>query len=434
MKKDIKQNNQDLIMSSSFQPAKGTKDIGPEEMRRLLFVFDTCRKVFEKYGFAPLETPAFENFELLAAKGGEGVKDEIYYFKDKGGRELGLRFDMTVGMARFIANNPNIQKPFKRYAFGKVWRYDNPQAMRWREFYQLDIDTIGSPQVETDVECLACFCECLDELGIKGYYIRVNNRNLLKSFLASKGVPEKSLDSWFRIIDKLDKIGKGGVEKELLEKGFDKKTVKDVLDNLEKVSENYEKLKSMEGYQELARLTELAKSYNISEKLKFDISLVRGLEYYTGLVFEIGIRDVRMSLGGGGRYDKMIKSFGGPDLPATGISFGLSRLIQYMEENSLFILPKNIVKVFVANVDEKSKYYAMEVAQKLRKAGIATETDLLGKKLGKQLEYASSGGIPFVAIIGGDEIRQKSVKLRNMKTGKEEMVRIGKLSNILEKN
>lgn len=417
---------------TDFQPAKGTRDIPPEEMRRLLFVFDTCRKVFEKYGFAPLETPAFENFELLAAKGGEGVKEEIYYFKDKGGRELGLRFDMTVGLARFIANNPNIQKPFKRYAFGKVWRYDNPQAMRWREFYQLDIDTIGSPQIEADAECLACFCECLDALGINGYYIRVNNRNLLKAFLVSKDVSEKSLDDWFKVIDKLDKIGKDGVEKELFEKGFDKKTVKNVLDNLEKVSENPEKLKNMEGYQELARLTELSKSYGISDKLKFDISLVRGLEYYTGLVFEIAIKDVKISLGGGGRYDKMIKSFGGPDLPATGISFGLSRLIQHMEEKNLFNLPKNIAKVFIANVDESSKKYATEVAQKLRSAGIAAETDLVGKQLGKQLEYASSAGIPFVAIIGGDEIRQKSAKLRNMKTGKEEMIKTEKLTKVLK--
>ncbi len=419
---------------TDFQPAKGTRDIPPEEMRRLLFVFDTCRKVFEKYGFVPLETPAFENFELLAAKGGEGVKDEIYHFRDKGERELGLRFDLTVGMARFIANNPNIQKPFKRYAFGKVWRYDNPQAMRWREFYQLDIDTVGSSQVEADIECLACFCECLDALGIKSYYIRVNNRNLLKAFLVSKGVPEKSLGDWFRVIDKLDKIGKEGLEKELIEKEFDKKIVKNVLDNLEKASENLEKLKDMEGYQELARLTELAKPYGVSEKLKFDISLVRGLEYYTGLVFEIGIKDVKVSLGGGGRYDKMIKAFGGPDLPATGISFGLSRLIQYMEEKNLFSLPKNIVKVFVANVDESSKKYATEVAQNLRKAEIAVENDLMGKKLGKQLEYAAAAGTPFVAIIGDAEIKQKAVKLRNMKTGKEEMVKIERLAEMLKES
>lgn len=417
---------------TDFQPAKGTRDIPPEEMRKLLFVFDKCRKVFEKYGFVPLETPAFENFELLAAKGGEGVKDEIYYFKDKGGRGLGLRFDLTVGLARFIANNPNIVKPLKRYAFGKVWRYDNPQAMRWREFYQLDIDTIGSPQVEADIECIACFCECLDALGIKGYYIRVNNRNLLKAFLTEKGVPEKSLDDWFRTIDKLDKIGKEGVEKELMEKGFDKKVVKDVLNNLEKVSENPDKLKDLEGYKELALLTEFAKPYGISGKLKFDISLVRGLEYYTGLVFEIGIKDVKVSLGGGGRYDRMIKAFGGPNLPATGISFGLSRLIQYMEEKNLFNLPKNIVKVFVANVDESSKKYATEVAQKLRSAGIAAEIDLLGKKLGKQMEYAAAAGTPFVAIVGESEIKQNSVKLRDMKTGKEEMIKVEKLSELLK--
>lgn len=415
---------------TNFKPAKGTKDIAPEEMRRLLFVFDKCRKVFEKYGFVPLETPAFENFDLLAAKGGEAVKEEVYYFKDKGGRELGLRFDLTVGLARFIANNPNIQKPFKRYAFGKVWRYDNPQAMRWREFYQLDIDTIGSPQVEADAECLACFCECLDALGINNYFIRINNRNLLKSFLKSKGVAEKDLDDWFRTIDKLDKIGTGGVEKELAGKGFDKKAVKSVIGSLEENS--LDKFGKMEGCEEVARLTELARSYNISEKIKFDISLVRGLEYYTGLVFEIGIKDVNVSLGGGGRYDRMIKAFGGPDLPATGISFGLSRLIQYMEEKNLFSLPKNITNILIANVDESSRNYATDVAQKLRKEDIAAETDLMGKKLGKQLEYASSAGIPFVAVVGSEEMKQKSVKLRNMKSGKEEMIKIGKLAEMMK--
>ncbi len=417
---------------TDFQPAKGTRDIPPEEMRKLLFVFDTCRKVFEKYGFVPLETPAFESFELLAAKSGESVKEEIYYFKDKGGRGLGLRFEMTAGTARFIANNPNIQKPFKRYAFGKVWRYDNPQAMRWREFYKLDVDTVGSSQVEADAECLACFCECLDRLGIKGYYIRVNNRNLLKAFLVSKGVPEKDMDDWFRIIDKLDKVGKEGVEKELVEKGFDKKIVKDAASSLDKISESMEKLSKMEGYQELAKLMELSKSYGISEKLKFDISLVRGLEYYTGLVFEIGIKDVKVSLGGGGRYDKMIKAFGGPDLPATGISFGLSRLIQYMEEKNLFKMPKSVTKIFIANVDENSKDYCLKIARKLRKENIAAESDLMGKKLARQMEYASAAGIPFVAIAGNEEIKQDSVKLRNMKTGEEEIVKAGKLAKMLK--
>ncbi len=404
-----------------FQTPKGTKDIKPEEMRKILFVFDTCRKVFEKYGFVPLETPAFESFKLLAAKSGEAIKDEIYYFKDKAGRELGLRPEMTPGTARFIANNPNLQKPFKRYAFGKVWRYDNPQAMRWREFYQIDIDIFGSQQIEADAECLACFCECLDALKIKDYYIRINSRRLLKSLLALHEIPEKEMNDWFRTIDKLDKIGMNGVEKELVEKGYNKKTVKNVLNSLKNTSAD---IKNLEGYEEIEQIMELAKSYNISDKIKFDLSVIRGLEYYTNLVFEIFVKGVNISLGGGGRYNKLIKSFSGPDLPATGISFGLSRLIAYMEEKNIFALPKNTTKIFIANVDESSKPYAIKTAQKLRKAGIAVETDLMGKKLKKQMEYASSSGIPFVGIVGENEIKQNSVKLRNMKTGEEKIAKI----------
>ncbi|MBI4896253.1 MAG: histidine--tRNA ligase [Candidatus Aenigmarchaeota archaeon] len=415
-------------MTTTFQPPKGTKDILPDEMRKMLFVFDTCRAVFEKYGFVPLETPAFENFDLLAAKGGEAIKDEIYYFKDKADRELGLRFDFTVGTARFIANNPTLTKPFKRYAFGKVWRYDNPQAMRWREFYQLDVDTFGSAHVDADVECLACFSECLDKLGIKNHEIRVNNRILLKTYLLSQGVKEEKIPDWFRSIDKLDKIETKGVTAELEKKGFDKKIIKKVMAGLEQSNKKITALKKLEGYQELERLQTLAASYGIADKLMIDLSLVRGLEYYTSFVFEIAIKGIRVSVAGGGRYDKMVKAFGGADMPATGISFGLSRMIEYMEEQKIFPFEKTTTKLFIATVDDAAKPAALELASKLRSRGVATETDVMNRNLAKQFDYTNARGIPYMLVLGKQELTTKQLHLRNMKTGQERNVSLRDLS------
>ena len=412
-----------------FQTPKGTRDIFPEDMEKFLKIKDTFRDVFERYGFVPLETPAFENFGLLSAKGGlgEAVKDEIYYFKDKGDRELGLRFDLTMPLARFVMNNPNLPKPFKRYQIGRVWRYDNPQAMRWREFWQADVDVIGSSSMEADVECLSVAVDCLKELGFKQFSIRLNNRKLIEYILKKKNIPINQTAATFKIIDKRDKIGSENVNKELEKKEIRLKveeleirgTNKEILDKIEK------KFGENEGLKELKEIIELSKKLKIEKYIKIDLSLVRGLDYYTGPVFEVAIESANVSCGGGGRYDKLIKNVGGPDTSAVGISFGLDRIVSVMKES------KDVKeRYFVVYVNDKVKSKATNILQTLRKEGLVADMDKMNRNISKQMKYASSLKYPFVVIVGEKELKKKSVTLRNMKSGKEKLVKIKDLKNL----
>ncbi|MDD5416729.1 MAG: histidine--tRNA ligase [Candidatus Aenigmarchaeota archaeon] len=384
-----------------FQAPKGTRDISQEDARKYQFVIDTVRSVFEKYGFQPLFTPAFEDYRLLSAKSGESVKNEIYYFKDKSDRELGLRFEFTASLARFISNNPTIPKPYKRYQIGTVWRYDNPQAMRFREFTQADIDIIGSTSILADAEVVSCFADCMDLLGFKDYYIRVNSRKLLEEKLKEKGI-KNTLDV-FRSIDKTDKIGESGVKEELKQKGLDSEKIMKII-------------KSLKPEGEIKELLSLTKG----KKIKFDPTLVRGLEYYTGLVFEV-YAGKGLACGGGGRYDKLISAMGGPDTPATGISFGVDRLVGLMDELKLFKEIKN-TKVFVVSVNEKLTNEVVKLVNELRDSGISCDYDMMNRKFSKQLEYASSMKIPYVIILGEKELKEKKILLKDMNTGKQETI------------
>ena len=413
--------------SMGFQVPKGTRDFLPKEAINFFKLIQTVRKVFEEYGFDPIITPAFESFELLAAKGGlgEAVKDEIYYFKDKSDRELGLRFDMTMPLARVVSSNPQMPKPFKRYVIDKVWRYDNPQAMRWREFWQADIDVVGSSSVLADVECLAAVCKILSELGLKDYFIRVNSRKLLDG-LMSKSVPENRILEVFRILDKQDKIGIEQVKEELNSIGVDGKAIIKVL------TEKDIDISSFEGGQEIKEFFEYAKAYGIDKKLKLDLSLVRGLEYYTGVVFEVFV-GAKVSCGGGGRYDNLIEVVGGAKISATGISLGLDRIFEVMKEKKIFEMKNTVTKVFVANVDEKTKKNAIKIAQKLRNEGISCQTDLMNRNLSKQLQYADSLGIPYSIVVGEKELKEKKFKLKDMKKKTERKMELEEIIKFLQK-
>ena len=415
----------------TFQPPKGMCDLPPKTAARYNYVLDKLREVFERYGFQPLDTPVLEDFALFAAKGGAGeaIRDEIYCFKDKSGRELALRFEFTASLARFILNNLNLPKPFKRWQAGKVWRYENPQAMRYREFWQADIDTIGSASPLADAECLACFCECMRALGFKDFSIRVNDRKLLERMFEGL-VPKGKMADALRSIDKLDKLGKEGVANELKSKGFDSARILRAIDIGGTNEEMLEKV-SKYGTEELGQFISFAKTLGIEKHLKVDFSLARGLDYYTGLVFELSC-GANVSCGGGGRYDNMIKALGGPELPATGISFGVSRLVSLMEEKGMF-REMPVTQVFVAAVNDLARPDALKILQGLRNDGIAAETDIAGRKLAKQMEWAGSAGFPFVAIVGPEELKKGSVKLRDMKTGKEKLVKTEKLGQEIAK-
>lgn len=395
-----------------FKTPKGTRDLSPQEARKFQFVIDIVRAVFEKYGFNPLDTPAFEDFKLLSAKSGEMIKDEIYYFKDKSDRELGLRFEFTASLARFISNNPNLPKPFKRYQIGKVWRYDQPQAMRFREFTQADIDIIGSDSLLADLEVLSCFSECLDKLGFRDYCIRINSRKIMEEKLKQFG----DIKEIFRSIDKFDKIGEDGVVSELENKKLDAKKIIKIVKELKP-----------EG--EIKELFELAKISGLDKKLKFDPSLVRGLEYYTGLVFEV-YAGKGLSCGGGGRYDNLIKIIAGPDTPATGISFGVDRLIGLMDELKLF---KDVEskKIFIIAVNDDVRSEVVKICSDLRNKGVVCDYDLMNRKMSKQLEYASSQKYPYVLIVGKKELEENKFVLKNMTNRKEEKIELKSINSFL---
>lgn len=416
----------------NIKPPKGTRDIFGEDAKNFSRLVDLVRGIFEKYGFEPLYTPAFENFELFLVKGGlgEAIKDEIYYFKDKSDRELGLRFDLTMSLVRFVVNNPNIPKPYKRYAIAPVWRYDNPQAYRYREFWQADIDIIGSSSPIADAECLACVSEIFEAIGLKDFLIRINDRRILEKILENK-VPKEKIIEVFRILDKIDKIGEEGVEKELEKINIDKSILKllkiegsfeDVLRYLENVCRNC--------VDDLKKLYEYCSSYGIEKRLKFDLFLVRGLDYYTSFVFEIDFGK-KVSFGGGGRYDNLIEILSGEKIPATGISIGLSRVFEYLKEKNGFKKEgRKIYVVYLPNLEKE----AIKIAQNLRKNGFNVDINLVERKLEKQLEYADKKGYEIVLIVGEKEIKEGKIVLKIMDKREEVILEKEKIFEFLKES
>jgi len=421
-----------------FQTPRGTRDFLPADMIKRQYVIDTIRRVFEKWGFDPLETPAFEEWGLLSAKsgGGEEIKEEVYYFRDKSDRELGLRFDFTVPMARVVANNPTIPKPFRRYQIGPVWRYDRPGAGRYREFTQCDVDIMGSSSPEADAITIATACDALYALGLTDVVVRINNRKITEAFLNTINV--KNIADVFRSVDKLEKFGEDTVRNELAKKGFENDKITKVLDfikidDLDKISDilKDEKL-GTDGVAEIEEILSTLDNLGFGKNAKFDPSLVRGLDYYTGAVFEIVTKDANLSITGGGRFDNLIELFGGKPTPATGLSLGIERIIELMEKRKLLDIPATYTKIFVVNVSEKEKSEVKKLAKKLIESGIACEFDVTGRNLTKQLNYVNSKNIPFSIVIGEKEIKAKKIKLRDMKTGKERPFAISDVKKIAD--
>jgi histidyl-tRNA synthetase len=419
-----------------IQTVKGTRDFLPEEAIIRQKVVDIMKKVFERFGFQPLETPALESWEVLSAKGagGEEILKETYNFEDLGGRRVALRYDLTVPLSRVIAMNPNLPLPFKRYQIQNVWRYGDVAKDRFREFLQADIDTVGSDSMLADAEIIACVISTLTELGFKKFTVRLNNRKILSALVKYVGVPEEKVMDVFRIIDKLIKIGEDGVEKELIEKGISKETSKKILEFIkikgESALERAEKLvKEKQGIEELKQIISYLKSMKVEPKFEIDLSLARGLDYYTGPIFEVFAGEDIGSLAGGGRFDKMIGLFLGRDIPATGISFGIERLIEVMKEREMIETKKSNVNVSVVATTDEVREQVLEIVQDLRKKNINADIDLRSRRLSKQLEYADSMKIPFVIIVGKKELEKDSVKIRDMKTGKEKVVKIKSIAS-----
>jgi histidyl-tRNA synthetase len=416
----------------TLQPPRGTRDFRPAEMIRREYLLEMVRAVFEDYGFQPLETPAFESWELLSRKGGggEAVKEEIYYFKDKSDRGLGLRFDLTVPLARFVAANPQLPKPFKRYQIGRAWRYDRPQAGRFREFWQADVDIVGSGRLDCEAECLALAVNALMQLGFRKLSVRLNSRKILNGIMDSAGVRKGKEAGVLRVLDKLDKTGPGEVKKEL-KRLVSPKKAEAIMKALERRGPPQVMLKGRpeteastaadQGLNELRELVEKCRAYGIGRFLEIDFSLVRGLDYYTGPIFEISVEAGKNvgSVAGGGRYDNLIELYGGKWTPAVGISLGIDRIYEIMESEGMFTHPMSRSEVFVVAVNDSVRPDAVRVAQKLRARFANAETDLMGRDIRRQLEYADAQGIPFAVFVGPEELKKGRFTVRDMKKGRE---------------
>ncbi len=427
-----------------FQPPRGTRDYLPEDQMKKNWVIDQVREVYEAYGYEPLGTPAFEYLDMLQIKSGDDIIDQIYAFKDKSDRELALRFEMTASTVRVVASHRDLVLPFKRYAIGPVWRYERPSEKRFREFWQADVDIFGVEDSIADAEVLSAAVDALTKIGFDSYIINVNDRRILKSIIALAGIPEeKSLDA-FRAVDKLSKIGQDGVIEEL--RGiapYDEASIKlldmlnlkgdpiEILSRAKKMLQDYPE--GIKGCEALTKLYEYAKGFGYAEYITVDLSLARGLDYYTGPVFEViakGFEDYG-SIAGGGRYDEVVELFGGSPTYATGVSFGIDRLTPILEEKGAFNDMHLGANVYVAPVNQDVLIEAIKVTQMLRSNGISTVVDMMSRRLGKQFEYADKKNIPNVVIVGERELAEQSVTIRDMKTGDQRKVGIDKLVEAL---
>ncbi len=424
----------------AIRTPRGTRDFLPPEMIRREYLLEMIRMVFHDYGFEPMETPAFESWELLSKKGsgGEAVKDEIYFFQDKAKRGMGLRFDLTVPMARVIASNPQLPKPFKRYQISRVWRYDRPQAGRYREFWQADADVVGARGMDAEAECLASAVSCLKQLGFRKFRIRLNNRKILNGIVEVAGVKKEKHPEVFRALDKLEKIGEKAVLKEI-GKVTSPKKAKQIMDAVGERGSPSGMLKDRpeiekstvagEGVDELRQLVKKCRPYGISKHIEVDFSLVRGLDYYTGPIFEVEIESEKNvgSAAGGGRYDNLIELYGGRWTPAVGISLGVERIYEIMQSEGMFDQPCTRTELYIAPVDDTVRDECVKMTQRLRERFANAETDLMGRDIKKQLAYANSRGIRTVVIVGQQELKSGRLTMRDMETGKERTLTLEQL-------
>jgi histidyl-tRNA synthetase len=431
------------------QPARGMRDFLPEDVRRRQYVIDIVRAVYERYGFEPLETPALENIETLTGKYGEEGDKLLYKVlrrgegEASGGADLALRYDLTVPLARVVADNrAKLPRFFKRYQIQPVWRADRPQRGRFREFYQCDVDAIGSTSPVVEAEMIAAVSEVLQAAGFTDFIVQLNHRQLLTAMLEAAGVPVERHNDALIAIDKLDKIGRDGVSQDLAARGISEAAALAALDAFE----------NADGYLALASTSDAGRSARANVEAILSLSgstpaqghvrivprLARGLSYYTGAIMEIAVPDLGGSLGGGGRYDGLIGMFSAEQIPACGFSLGLERILVVMTERGMF--PAEIQAsgpdVLVTIFDESLTAESLRLATELRAAKLRVELypEALrgGKDLGKAFKYADARKARYVAVMGQDEFTRGEVKIKDMKTGEQQSVPLVSASSALE--
>ena len=418
---------------------KGTRDFGPAEMVGRNYIFSVVRSVFKKYGYQCIETPSMENLSTLLGKYGEEGDKLLFRIQNSGEKaalapEKGLRYDLTVPFARFVVQHQNeISFPFKRYQVQPVWRADRPQKGRYREFYQCDVDVIGSKSLLNGLELVQIVDDVFGQMGVR-VCIKINNRKILAGLAEVSGQPDKLVDITVAI-DKIDKIGLDAVKAELFEKGLSEQAVAVIEPVLTLSGSTQEKLARMrellaasetgvKGLDEVETLFGLIAAAGIRQPVELDLSLARGLNYYTGAIFEVKALDFAIgSICGGGRYDDLTGIFGLPNMSGVGISFGADRIYDVLTGLNLF--PQDAAAaatVLFTNMGEKEVAYTLPIAAQLRAQGIACEVYPDPSKLKKQFEYADRKGIPYLAIVGDQEVADGTVTLKNLATGEQQPV------------
>ena len=451
-------------MSKLIQPPKGTRDFLPEEMVLRRKVMETIRGCFALYGFIEIDSPVFEYFELLSRKCGSEIEKEIYVFEDKAKRKLGLRFEFTSPLGRYYATNAEkLTKPFKRYIIGKVYRYENTQAGRYREFYQADADIIGSYSMNAENELLDLAVFTLEKLGMGNYEIVINNRKILDGIINAAGIGENKKDAALRALDKTAKIGEAGVIKEFKENGIGEENYRSFmrLIDLDAGLEDSKKLavlkerisvdlkdesiknKTNEGIEELSSIIEDRRNAKAGKDsgfsiIKFDPLLVRGLGYYTGPIFEIKSKDVAIgSFAAGGRYDNLVELYGVRPEGACGISFGVERIIDIITERDKDILKSlsSPIKLYIVYLSKNERTSALKTANFFRIKGINTELSVSEvPNIGKEIKYADRKGIEYFAVIGEREAAEQKLTLKNLKTRKETAVSAEEAAEAIKRN
>ncbi|MFH1455331.1 MAG: histidine--tRNA ligase [archaeon] len=413
--------------------AKGTRDYAPEEMIQRQKLINLFTEVFELFGYSPLETPILERFDVLSAKyaGGSDILKETFKLCDQGKRKLGLRYDLTVPFCRFVGMNTQLKMPFKRYQMGAVFR-DGPLKLgRMRQFFQCDVDVVGTKSMVADAEIVKITLEFFKRLELD-VTVEINNRKVLDGLLEALDIPEEKWLDVILVVDKIKKIERDKILKELKQKGVTKKIGDALLDTFKIEGTNKQKIKTLQDKYKNKTLSEGLKevedvlNYVQNKNVVFSVSLARGLAYYTGTVFEGVMKDecFSSSLCGGGRYDKMIGNLLGneKEFPSVGISFGVESILTVLEMKGKIKGNKTVSQVYVIPIGIEEK--VMPVVDEFRKASIKTDMDISGKSISKNLDYADKMGIPFVLFVGKKELEKKKVKLKDMKEGTEDMLSV----------
>ena len=427
---------------SEFKTLRGMRDLLPEDAATMTYIGDTARKVARLYGYKEIITPVVESYELLAAKAGDEVRSRMFAFKDLGGREVALRPEFTASVARLVATTlRNEPKPFRIFCMGSAYRYDEPQRGRYREFWQSDYELIGSNRPEADAEILMATNSLMQDAGLKKFAMKTGHVGVLRAILAEEKIDEKQQNAIMQLMDKKEydaairMVENAGATQKCLTtlrqlvqcRGND---IFEIINRMKELVKDYEK--SVAAVENLEEILTLVTESGCKIDMSVDAGFARGLEYYTGMVFEVYVPDLDIALGGGGRYDRLVELFGGEPTPATGVAHGIDRIMLAMQAQKTVPDKEKTKTVFVVPIKDEQKTEALKIAQMLRNAGISVEVEVMGRRMSKALEDADRRKLDYAVIVGEKELKEKSVVLRDLAKRQQNTVKIEKITDAIK--